>query len=135
MHALVASPYKSAYNAAKHGVAGFTKTLALEVRAPCAKTRLACLGVVLHRTEHIAWGPLYLLGSMTCWCPARDVVHATDITGHPLSVSGSIRPGTLYICFMHRCCNRALPSLVMPYYRGRRLGQHLSAYVARLGLD
>lgn len=32
MHALVASPYKSAYNAAKHGVAGFTKTLALEVR-------------------------------------------------------------------------------------------------------
>lgn len=33
MHALVASPYKSAYNAAKHGVAGFTKTLALEVCA------------------------------------------------------------------------------------------------------
>lgn len=30
MHALVASPFKSAYNAAKHGVAGFTKTLALE---------------------------------------------------------------------------------------------------------
>ena len=30
MHALVASPYKSAYNAAKHGVAGFTKTVALE---------------------------------------------------------------------------------------------------------
>ncbi len=25
MHALVASPYKAAYNAAKHGVAGFTK--------------------------------------------------------------------------------------------------------------
>lgn len=31
MHSLVASPYKSAYNAAKHGVAGFTKTVALEV--------------------------------------------------------------------------------------------------------
>lgn len=31
MHALVASPFKSAYNAAKHGVAGFTKTAALEV--------------------------------------------------------------------------------------------------------
>jgi hypothetical protein len=30
MHALVASPYKSAYNAAKHGIAGFTKTVALE---------------------------------------------------------------------------------------------------------
>lgn len=32
MHALVASPFKSAYNAAKHGIAGFTKTVALEVR-------------------------------------------------------------------------------------------------------
>ena len=30
-HALVASPYKSAYVTAKHGVAGFTKAVALEV--------------------------------------------------------------------------------------------------------
>jgi 3-hydroxybutyrate dehydrogenase len=30
-HSLVASPYKSAYVAAKHGIAGFTKTIALEV--------------------------------------------------------------------------------------------------------
>ncbi|MEO0971758.1 MAG: 3-hydroxybutyrate dehydrogenase [Pseudomonadota bacterium] len=30
-HALVASPYKSAYVAAKHGVAGLTKTVALEL--------------------------------------------------------------------------------------------------------
>jgi len=30
-HALVASPYKSAYVAAKHGIAGLTKTVALEV--------------------------------------------------------------------------------------------------------
>ena len=30
-HALVASPYKSAYVSAKHGVAGLTKTVALEV--------------------------------------------------------------------------------------------------------
>ena len=30
MHSLVASPYKSAYNAAKHGIAGLTKTVALE---------------------------------------------------------------------------------------------------------
>ncbi len=31
MHSLVASPFKSAYNAAKHGIAGLTKTVALEV--------------------------------------------------------------------------------------------------------
>ena len=31
IHALVASPFKSAYTAAKHGVAGLTKTVALEV--------------------------------------------------------------------------------------------------------
>jgi len=30
-HALVASPYKSAYVAAKHGISGLTKTVALEV--------------------------------------------------------------------------------------------------------
>lgn len=32
-HSLVASPYKSAYVAAKHGLVGFTKTVALEVAA------------------------------------------------------------------------------------------------------
>jgi len=31
IHGLVASPFKSAYNAAKHGVVGFTRTVALEV--------------------------------------------------------------------------------------------------------
>lgn len=31
MHSKVASPYKSAYNAAKHAIAGFSKTVALEV--------------------------------------------------------------------------------------------------------
>lgn len=30
-HSKVASPFKSAYNAAKHGIAGFTKTIALEL--------------------------------------------------------------------------------------------------------
>ena len=31
IHGLVASPYKSAYNSAKHGLIGFSKTVALEV--------------------------------------------------------------------------------------------------------
>lgn len=49
-HALVASPFKSAYVAAKHGIAGLTKTIALEV-AQCGITVNAiCPGYV--------WTPL-----------------------------------------------------------------------------
>ena len=35
VHGLVASPYKSAYIAAKHGLVGLTKTIALEASARC----------------------------------------------------------------------------------------------------
>lgn len=47
MHALVASPYKSAYNAAKHGIAGFTKTVALELARENITCNALCPGYVL----------------------------------------------------------------------------------------
>lgn len=47
MHALVASPFKSAYNAAKHGVAGLTKTAALEVARTGVTVNAVCPGYVL----------------------------------------------------------------------------------------
>jgi 3-hydroxybutyrate dehydrogenase len=49
-HALVASPFKSAYVAAKHGIAGLTKTVALEVAEQKITANAICPGYV--------WTPL-----------------------------------------------------------------------------
>ena len=49
-HALVASPFKSAYVAAKHGIAGLTKTVALEVAKDKVTCNAICPGYV--------WTPL-----------------------------------------------------------------------------
>jgi 3-hydroxybutyrate dehydrogenase len=46
-HGLVASPFKSAYVAAKHGIVGFTKTLALEVAEIGITANSICPGFVL----------------------------------------------------------------------------------------
>jgi 3-hydroxybutyrate dehydrogenase len=45
-HALVASPFKSAYVTAKHGLAGFTKTVALEVAEQGVTCNAICPGYV-----------------------------------------------------------------------------------------
>ncbi len=45
-HALVASPYKSAYVAAKHGLAGMTKSVALEVAQQNITVNAICPGYV-----------------------------------------------------------------------------------------
>lgn len=46
-HALVASPFKSAYVSAKHGIAGLTKTIALELAQHGATVNAICPGYVL----------------------------------------------------------------------------------------
>lgn len=46
-HALVASPFKSAYVSAKHGIAGLTKTIALEVAEHGITVNAICPGYVL----------------------------------------------------------------------------------------
>ena len=49
-HALIASPFKSAYVAAKHGIAGFTKSVALETATSGITANAICPGYV--------WTPL-----------------------------------------------------------------------------
>jgi 3-hydroxybutyrate dehydrogenase len=46
-HGLVASPFKSAYIAAKHGIVGFTKTVALETARQGITCNAICPGYVL----------------------------------------------------------------------------------------
>jgi 3-hydroxybutyrate dehydrogenase len=46
-HALVASPFKAAYVAAKHGIAGLTKTVALEVAEHGITVNAICPGYVM----------------------------------------------------------------------------------------
>jgi 3-hydroxybutyrate dehydrogenase len=46
-HGLIASPNKSAYVAAKHGIVGFTKTVALEVAETGVRCNAICPGFVL----------------------------------------------------------------------------------------
>jgi 3-hydroxybutyrate dehydrogenase len=47
IHGLIASPYKSAYVAAKHGLVGFTKTVALEVAEMGITANAICPGYAL----------------------------------------------------------------------------------------
>ncbi len=46
-HALRASPFKSAYISAKHGIAGLTKTVALETAGQGITANAICPGYVL----------------------------------------------------------------------------------------
>src|SRR6202521_699573 len=47
IHGLVASPFKSAYVAAKHGLVGLTKTVALETAGKGVTCNAVCPGYVL----------------------------------------------------------------------------------------
>jgi NAD(P)-dependent dehydrogenase (short-subunit alcohol dehydrogenase family) len=102
MHALVASPYKSAYNAAKHGIAGFTKTVALEM----AQKNITCNAIC----------PGYVLTGMLQNCTDRSVLRH-DCWNHLLYqqkvTSLTQKTVTLEMAQKNITCNAICPGYVL----------------------
>ena len=76
-HGLVASPFKSAYVAAKHGVMGFTKTLALEVAEQGITCNAICPGYIA--TEMVSAVPEAVLDKIVSGIPAGRLGEAEEI--------------------------------------------------------
>jgi 3-hydroxybutyrate dehydrogenase len=79
-HALVASPFKSAYVAAKHGILGLTKTVALEVATDGITVNAICPGYVLTALVERQIPDTAKARGMTAEQVKRDVVLAAQPT-------------------------------------------------------
>jgi 3-hydroxybutyrate dehydrogenase len=79
-HALVASPFKSAYVAAKHGIAGFTKTIALEVATVGITVNAICPGYVKTPLVEAQIGDQAKARNMSEEAVMRDVILAAQPT-------------------------------------------------------
>ena len=86
IHGLVASPYKSAYNAAKHGVIGLTKTVALEVGDYGITVNSICPGYANTPLVQKQIGDQ----SRTLGIPEADVV--TDVMLAPSAIKRLVEP-------------------------------------------
>ncbi len=86
IHGLVASPYKSAYNSAKHGLVGLTKTVALELGEFGITANAICPGFVRTRLveEQVADQ------ARTRGIPAEDVVEKVML--EPAAIKRLIDP-------------------------------------------
>ena len=96
-HALVASPFKSAYVAAKHGVLGFTKTIALEVAEKGITVNAICPGYVLTPLVEKQIPDTAKARGMTEEQVKRDVLLAAQPTNKFVTVE-EVAGTTLFLC-------------------------------------
>ncbi len=96
-HALVASPFKSAYVAAKHGLHGFTKSIALELAQSGITVNTVCPGYVLTPLVEKQIPATMQARGLTEEQVVRDVLLAAQPTKRFVSVE-EIADAVLYLC-------------------------------------
>ena len=96
-HGLVASPYKSAYVAAKHGVMGLTKTVALELAREKITCNAVCPGYVLTPIVEKQIPDQMKVHDMDRETVIREVMLARQPTGEFATVE-QVAAAVVYLC-------------------------------------
>ena len=96
-HGLVASPYKSAYVTAKHGITGFTKTVALEAAQDGVTVNAICPGYVLTPLVEKQIPETALARGITEEAVKRDVLLAAQWTKKFVTVE-QLAGVALFLC-------------------------------------
>lgn len=109
-HALVASPFKSAYVAAKHGIAGLTKTVALELAEHNVTVNAVCPGYVLTPLVEKQIPETARARHLTEDQVIRDVLLHAQPT-HEFVTTESVGAFTLFLC---QDAARSITGTVLP---------------------
>ncbi len=108
-HALVASPFKSAYVTAKHGIAGLTKTVALETATFGVTVNAICPGYV--------WTPLVekqIPDTMQARNMSKDqVINDVMLLAQPTKQFVTVEEIAAYACFLCSDAARSITGAIL----------------------